>query len=281
MTCGRPIICRASGSGNTSARSLLETAKAAGDSVELDVVFDEVRRVARHPAGGWMVHLAREASLPADAVILTVGHRPPSDPAGMRWSGPRTRFIPDPWRPFATNVVGPDDPAIVLGTGLTAVNAVLSLGQQPRRAPITLISRNGLTAAVPSRDAAAPGRPECDGLRAGRHARRGPGPGPPAFDPSGGAPARVARRRLAERRGRTADRIRPGSGGRCRPRSASGSSPASARSGRCTGTGWRSTSQSPSGRSGSRRRARGRRPRGVGPGRGRCREARRAPPGLR
>jgi uncharacterized NAD(P)/FAD-binding protein YdhS len=124
--------------------SLLETAEAAGDSVELDVIFDEVRRVARHPAGGWMVHLAREASLPADAVILTVGHRPPSDPIGVRWSGPRTRFIPDPWRPFATNVVGPDDPAVVLGTGLTAVDAVLSLSQQPRRAPITLVSRNGL-----------------------------------------------------------------------------------------------------------------------------------------
>lgn len=124
--------------------SLLKTAEDAGDSVELDVVFDEVRRVARHPAGGWMVHLARGPSLPAEAVILAVGHRPPSDPIGPRWSGPRTRFIADPWRPFATNVIGPDDPVVVLGTGLTAVDAVLSLSQQPRRAPITLVSRNGL-----------------------------------------------------------------------------------------------------------------------------------------
>jgi uncharacterized NAD(P)/FAD-binding protein YdhS len=124
--------------------SLLDTAEAAGDSVDLDVVFDEVRRVARHPAGGWMVHLARQPSLQAEAVILAVGHRPPSDPIGARWSGPQTRFIPDPWRPFATNVVGPDDPAVVLGSGLTAVDTVLSLCQHPRRAPITLVSRNGL-----------------------------------------------------------------------------------------------------------------------------------------
>jgi uncharacterized NAD(P)/FAD-binding protein YdhS len=133
--------------------SLLETAEAAGDSVELDVVFDEVRRVARHPAGGWMVHLARQPSLQAEAVILTVGHRPPSDPIGVRWSGPRTRFISDPWRPFATNVVGPDDPAVVLGSGLTAIDTVLSLCQHPRRAPITLVSRTGL---VPQVHSAAP-----------------------------------------------------------------------------------------------------------------------------
>jgi uncharacterized NAD(P)/FAD-binding protein YdhS len=136
--------------------SLLATADSAGGSAELAVVFDEVRRVARHPAGGWMVHMARESSLRAEAVILTVGHRPPSDPIGKRWIGPRTRFISDPWRPFATNVVGPDDAAVVLGSGLTAVDTVLSLSQKPRRAPITLVSRNGL---FPQTHASAPVTP--------------------------------------------------------------------------------------------------------------------------
>jgi uncharacterized NAD(P)/FAD-binding protein YdhS len=103
-----------------------------------------------------MVHLAREPSLRAEAVVLTVGHRPPSDPIGKRWSGPRTRFISDPWRPFATNVVGPDDAAVILGSGLTAVDTVLSLNQQPRRAPITLVSRHGL---VPQAHAASPAPP--------------------------------------------------------------------------------------------------------------------------
>lgn len=111
---------------------------------ELVVVYDEVRRVSRHPGGGWMVHLAREASVRSDAVVLTVGHRPPSDPLAAHWTGPRTRFIGDPWRPFATNVVGSDDPVVILGSGLTAVDTVLSLCQQQRSAPITLVSRNGL-----------------------------------------------------------------------------------------------------------------------------------------
>ncbi len=132
--------------------TLLQTAEDAAPA-ELCVVFDEVRRVARHPAGGWMVHLAREPSQRAAAVVLAVGHRPPSDPIGGRWSGPRTRFIADPWRPFATDVVRPDEAVVVLGSGLTAVDAVLSLSRHTREAPITLVSRNGL---LPQAHAAAP-----------------------------------------------------------------------------------------------------------------------------
>jgi uncharacterized NAD(P)/FAD-binding protein YdhS len=123
--------------------SLLTAAGAAGQA-ELSVVLDEVRRVARHPAGGWMVHLAQGRSLRADAVVLAIGHRPPLDPIGKKWDGPRTRLIADPWRPFAMNIVGPEDSVVILGTGLTAVDAVLSLAQRPRIGPITLISRNGL-----------------------------------------------------------------------------------------------------------------------------------------
>jgi uncharacterized NAD(P)/FAD-binding protein YdhS len=100
-----------------------------------------------------MVHFARGKSLPADAVVLAVGHRPPPDPIGRLWSGPRSRFIADPWRPFAMNGVAPDDPVVVLGSGLTAVDAVLSLAQPERQAPIVLVSRRGL---VPQAHAPSP-----------------------------------------------------------------------------------------------------------------------------
>jgi uncharacterized NAD(P)/FAD-binding protein YdhS/predicted metal-dependent enzyme (double-stranded beta helix superfamily) len=124
--------------------TLLATVAQAGKAARLSVLFDEVCRVARHPAGGWMVHLARGPSLRVEAVVLALGHRPPADPVGGRWSGPRLRLITDPWRPFAMNVVGPDEPVVILGSGLTAVDAVLSLSGQPRQAPITLVSRRGL-----------------------------------------------------------------------------------------------------------------------------------------
>jgi uncharacterized NAD(P)/FAD-binding protein YdhS len=124
--------------------SLLTSANNAAETAELSVVLDEVRRVARHPQGGWMVHVARGPSLRADAVVLAIGHRPPLDPIGKKWTGPRARLIADPWRPFAMNVVGPREEVAILGSGLTAVDAVLSLAKFPRRSPITLISRNGL-----------------------------------------------------------------------------------------------------------------------------------------
>lgn len=122
--------------------SLLNEAQAANGS-EFSVVLDEVRRVTRHPAGGWMVHLSRGSSLRADAVVLAIGHRPPSDPISRVWNGPRERFIADPWQPFAMYQVNGDEPVVIVGSGLTAIDAVLSLSREKRTAPITLVSRRG------------------------------------------------------------------------------------------------------------------------------------------
>lgn len=136
--------------------TLLATAQEATPRCELLVLFDEVRRVARRPDGGWLVHFSRGKSQHAQAIVLAVGHRPPSDPFGKRWKGPRTRFIADPWRPLAMNVVRPDESVVVLGSGLTAVDAVLSLAHPSRRAPITILSRRGL---LPQAHAAASYKP--------------------------------------------------------------------------------------------------------------------------
>jgi uncharacterized NAD(P)/FAD-binding protein YdhS len=123
-----------------------DTLRVASDATDRDlsIVFDEVRRVAKKPGGGWMLHLARGSSLRADAVVLAIGHCPPSDPIGANWIGPRTRLVADPWRPFAMNAIRGDEPIVVLGSGLTAVDTVLSLTEHPRSAKITLVSVNGL-----------------------------------------------------------------------------------------------------------------------------------------
>lgn len=139
--------------------SLLATARDPVDATPgttLDIEFDEVRRLARRPGGGWMVHFASGPSTPADAVVLAIGHRAPPDPIGRLWSGPRTRFVLDPWRAFAGNTAAPDEPVVILGSGLTAVDTVLSLSRQPRRAPIWLVSRRGL---VPQTHASSPVAP--------------------------------------------------------------------------------------------------------------------------
>jgi uncharacterized NAD(P)/FAD-binding protein YdhS len=53
-------------------------------------------------------------------------------------------MISDPWHPFALNVVEPNESVVILGAGLTAVDAVLSLAHPERTAPITILSRRGL-----------------------------------------------------------------------------------------------------------------------------------------
>ncbi len=124
--------------------SLIETSRTVGDNVRLTIAFDEVRRLFRHPDGGWMVSLGGNAAIPAAVAVLAIGHRPPSDVVGPYWTGPRTRLISDPWKLFSDNAIQPHDSVVVLGSGLTAVDIILSLCQQRRQAPITLISRRGL-----------------------------------------------------------------------------------------------------------------------------------------
>lgn len=131
--------------------TLAHSALEAGDPGSLSLVFDDARRVLPNSSGGWLVHCAASPTIRADAVVLAMGHRPPSDPLATLWSGSRTRWISDPWKPFAASDVQPDEPLVLLGSGLTAVDVVLSAagltdddGRPQRTAPIWLVSRRGL-----------------------------------------------------------------------------------------------------------------------------------------
>src|SRR5580692_1083662 len=53
----------------------------------------------------------------------------------------RERIIDNPWTDWD---VGPDDEILILGTGLTAVDAVISLSDRGHRGTVHLVSRRGL-----------------------------------------------------------------------------------------------------------------------------------------
>jgi uncharacterized NAD(P)/FAD-binding protein YdhS len=125
-------------------QTLRHAAETAAGPVQFAVVYDEVKRIARHPEGGWLLNLARGTPLRATAVVLGIGHRAPNDPLAKRWTGPRAHFIADPWKVFAMYPVKPDDSVLILGTGLTAVDAVMSLVERGHRGKVTLLSRRGL-----------------------------------------------------------------------------------------------------------------------------------------
>ncbi len=113
---------------------------------DLVIHLDEARRVESRSPRGWQVHLARQESISADAVVLATGHRPPGDPLQHRWHGSRQRWIGNPWRPYVVTDIEPHEPVAVVGTGLSAIDIALSLCDQAmpqRTAPVWLLSRRG------------------------------------------------------------------------------------------------------------------------------------------
>ncbi len=75
-----------------------------------------------------------------------MGNLPPRPPAGPdTWLYDSGFFIPDPWAMEAFSDVHPDEPLLLIGSGLTTVDIALRLHQQGHRGPILALSRRGLT----------------------------------------------------------------------------------------------------------------------------------------
>ncbi|HVL34384.1 MAG TPA: FAD/NAD(P)-binding protein, partial [Burkholderiales bacterium] len=116
------------------------------------VASGQVELVARQATGaavdgeGWRVTLADGAVLAAPALALAHGNQPP-EPLQVA-AGAGERFIADPWSAAAQAAVreaaasGGD--VLLIGTGLTMVDMVLSLDAAGHRGRIVALSRRGL-----------------------------------------------------------------------------------------------------------------------------------------
>ena len=98
--------------------------------------------------------LDRDRSMQVDFVVLAPGNFPPepipvSDPGFYD----TTFYRPDPWAADALTDLDPDAPVLLLGTGLTMIDAVISLLDRRHRGTIHAISRRGL---LPRRHATGP-----------------------------------------------------------------------------------------------------------------------------
>ena len=94
--------------------------------------------------------------------MLAIGNFPPAPPQvadGSFYDTPLYR--PDPWAADTLSDLDADLPVLLIGTGLTTIDSVISLLDQGHRGPITALSRRGL---VPHRHAgaAAAALPETD-----------------------------------------------------------------------------------------------------------------------
>ena len=95
--------------------------------------------------------------LQADTVALCLGNFPPRLPCELPADVGPHQVVADPWAEAALAGIPHDAAVLILGTGLTTVDVVLSLLDQGHTGPITALSRRGLlphrhTNAAPYRD---------------------------------------------------------------------------------------------------------------------------------
>lgn len=96
-------------------------------------------------ADGVQVDCADGETLAADAFVVAVGNAEPApwprlDPTGLA----SQRYFGSAWAAGAITPGAVDETVVLLGTGLTAIDAVLGLRYNGHRGPIVMVSRRGL-----------------------------------------------------------------------------------------------------------------------------------------
>lgn len=121
---------------------ILDQAVASGKT---QVVDTTACRAARGN-DGWHIVLGNGEHIDADALALAVGNQEPE--ALSAFTGVGDRFIRNPWGPDShaavTELVALGGTALLVGTGLTMVDLVLSLNAAGHRDRIVALSRRGL-----------------------------------------------------------------------------------------------------------------------------------------
>jgi uncharacterized NAD(P)/FAD-binding protein YdhS len=141
--------------GEYLSRQLSQTINTA--QVPLQLHAESVIAVERRTPG-FRVFLADGSDYFSDQVVLAVGALPPQPLAALEGgllASPA--YVGWPWADGALDAIDSDARVLIVGTGLTMVDVVVSLRQRGHVGPIEAISRHGLTPHVhgPVRQAAA------------------------------------------------------------------------------------------------------------------------------
>jgi uncharacterized NAD(P)/FAD-binding protein YdhS len=123
---------------------LLRKTAAAAPKVTYRHVQTKVETVTKG-AGGYLLECASGTVIEADILVLATGHPSPRLPWPLGTLAVHRALIVNPWAPGAVERIKPGDSVLIVGTGLTMGDIVASLRRQGHRAPLTAISRRGLT----------------------------------------------------------------------------------------------------------------------------------------
>ena len=121
---------------------VLADAEAADVPNTLDRVVGEAVAVELDAGVVWVTTTG--GRLRADRVVLAIGHYPPATPSGLPAEFTESsRYVRDPWAPGALALVPRDRPALLVGTGLTALDVALDLHADGLPG-VVAVSRRGL-----------------------------------------------------------------------------------------------------------------------------------------
>lgn len=141
-----PRLVRETDVGIFAARSLygrylnamLDEAMASSSrTARLRLAREEVVDLSRAPGGSWWLTFASGATQPAAGVVLAIGNLPPRN-------RDTALYRSDPWAPQTLAGLRPDEPVMVIGTGLTAMDLVVALHASGFPGPVIALSRRGL-----------------------------------------------------------------------------------------------------------------------------------------
>ena len=126
----------------------------------LEIVEGRVEDVVHDPAANRVaLTLADGRRIDADAAVLAVGNLPPHHPRGLEDPALADHgYFADPWDERAYRDLRPDEPILIIGTGLTMVDVALRLDLECFAGRILAVSRRGLSPHVhaPARPAETP-----------------------------------------------------------------------------------------------------------------------------
>ncbi len=137
-------------------RAMLAEASERGGE-RLTVVEGEVV-ATRRDGGRWTAELGDGRKIDADVIVLAVGNLPPHPPAAIDPQIlPADLYAADPWAGDIAEGLSDADEVVLLGTGLTAIDAALLLDRRGFHGRILALSRRGLE---PRRHLPAPPHPK-------------------------------------------------------------------------------------------------------------------------
>lgn len=125
-------------------QSILEEAGSSAPShVQLERLTDEVVAVKSQETGA-IVSLRSNQYFWADQIVLALGNLPSTPPIAQPLDSDNERYLRNAWSTDALDNLDPDASVLLIGTGLTTIDMVLSLHERGHQGKIYAISRRGL-----------------------------------------------------------------------------------------------------------------------------------------